>query len=88
MAPDNAEVHRTLARILATCNDNDVRDGNRAVQEAILACELTQWSDPDCLDTLAAAYAEAGDYQSAVQWQTKAIVLAREKCDRRLFKEP
>ncbi len=33
-APDNAEVHRALARILATCNDDSVRDGNRAVQEA------------------------------------------------------
>jgi tetratricopeptide (TPR) repeat protein len=75
MAPDNAEVHRTLARILATCNDNAVRDGNRAVQEATLACELTHWSDPDGLDTLAAAYAETGDYQSAVEWQTRAMGL-------------
>lgn len=38
-------------------------------------CELTQWNDPDAVDTLAAAYAEAGDYQSAVKWQTKAIDL-------------
>ncbi len=75
MAPDNAEAHRTLARILATCNDNAVRDGKRAVQEATRACELTRWTDPDAVDTLAAAYAETGDYQAAVQWQTKAIAL-------------
>jgi tetratricopeptide (TPR) repeat protein len=75
MAPDNAEAHRTLARILATCNDDDVRDGKRAVQEATRACELTRWTDPDGLDTLAAAYAETGDYQAAVEWQTKAIAL-------------
>jgi tetratricopeptide (TPR) repeat protein len=77
MAPDNAEVHRLLGRILATCNDNGVRDGNRAVREAIRACELTNWRDPDCIDTLAAAYAEIGDYPLAVQWQNKAIELLR-----------
>lgn len=77
MAPNEAEVHRLLARILATCNNESVRDGQRAVREATTACELTKWGDPDCLDTLAAAYAETGDYDSAVKWQTKAIELLR-----------
>jgi tetratricopeptide (TPR) repeat protein len=78
MAPDNAEAHRTLARILATCTNEAVRDGNRAVGEATRACELTGWRDPDCLDTLAAAYAETGDYATAIQWQTRAIGLLRQ----------
>ncbi|MHB1555951.1 MAG: tetratricopeptide repeat protein [Isosphaeraceae bacterium] len=77
LAPDNAEVHRLLARILATCNNDSVRNGPRAVREATTACELTKWGDPDCLDTLAAACAEIGDYDSAVKWQTKAIDLIR-----------
>jgi tetratricopeptide (TPR) repeat protein len=79
MAPDNAEVHRVLARILATCDNNAVRDGRRAVAEATRSCELTKWSDPDAVDTLAAAFAETGDYQSAVAWQIKAIELFRKE---------
>ena len=79
MAPDNAEVHRLLARILATCDNDTVRDGHRAVAEATRSCELTKWRDPDALDTLAAAYAESGDYQSAVAWQTEAIELFRKE---------
>ncbi len=34
MSPDDAEVHRALARILATCDNDEVRDGRRAVMEA------------------------------------------------------
>jgi tetratricopeptide (TPR) repeat protein len=75
LAPDNAEAHRTLARILATCNIETVRDGRRALAEATRACELTGWRDPDCLDTLATAYAELGDYPAAIQAQTRAIQL-------------
>jgi tetratricopeptide (TPR) repeat protein len=75
----NAEGHRTLARMLATCNVEEVRDGRRAVMEATAACELTGWQDPDCLDTLAAAQAEAGDFTSAVATQMKAIKLMRDR---------
>jgi tetratricopeptide (TPR) repeat protein len=77
-APDHAEAHRTLARILATCNLEAIRDGNRALAEATRACELTEWRDPDCLDTLATAYAELGEYPAAIQAQTRAIQLLRE----------
>jgi serine/threonine-protein kinase len=40
-----------LARLLATCSDDKVRDGKRAVEYATTACERTGWHDPVCLDT-------------------------------------
>jgi tetratricopeptide (TPR) repeat protein len=76
--PENSEGHWSLARLLATCYSQEVRDGRRAVAFATRACELTRWQNPDCLDTLAAACAESGDFQSAVKWQTQAIRLVRQ----------
>ena len=32
------------------------------MEAATKACELTGWKNPECFDTLAAAYAEAGDF--------------------------
>ena len=78
-APDNPVGHRELARVLATCENNAVRDGKRAVQEATIACKLTDGIDPDCLDVLAAAHAETGDFDAAVKWQTRAIDLHNAK---------
>jgi tetratricopeptide (TPR) repeat protein len=63
----------SLARLLATCPNDKVRDGKRAVEYATTACEQTHWKDPVCLDTLAAAYAEAGQFEEAVRYQTRAL---------------
>jgi hypothetical protein len=74
--PKSARAHQGRAWILATCPDGKYRDGRRAVTSATQACELTDWQEVSSLSTLAAAYAEAGDFQNAVMWEQKAGALS------------
>lgn len=75
LKPAWREALNNLAWLLATCPAARYRDGERAVELATKAVEVTRGSDADTLDTLAAAYAEAGQF-------TKADAVAQQAIER------
>jgi tetratricopeptide (TPR) repeat protein len=85
LEPDNPEPYNDRAWLRATCADAKYRDGKQAVASATRACELTGWKELGVLDTLAAAYAESGDFDAAIRWQTKAIAMVRDGEDKSGF---
>lgn len=74
--PDQVRCLDGLAILLASDPDAAVRNGEEAVKIALRACGLTGHADPARLDTLAAAYAEAGKFDKAVETVESAISLA------------
>jgi tetratricopeptide (TPR) repeat protein len=79
LKPDFAELYNNLAWILATCRDNQVRDGKEAIRLARRACELAGENEPVVYGTLAAALAEAGEFEEAKKVAAQAISLAERK---------
>lgn len=73
-----------LSWVLSTSPLNNVRDGKRSLDYAIEACELTDYAKPHILSTLAAAYAETGDFEKAIEWSSKAVTIATENKDKQL----
>ena len=74
--PDSALPINELAWFLATDPHAELRDGAEAVLLAQRACELTNGSEPRCLGTLDAAYAEAGRFEDAIATAQQCQALA------------
>jgi len=72
-APDSPRMLDELAWLLATYPDSKSRDGSEAVRLAERACALTERRIPALLDTLAAAYAEGGDFPRAISVAEEAL---------------
>ena len=73
LKPEDAGVLNNLAWLLATSPDDGIRDGKRAIELATKACEKTNWEEAHIVSTLAAGYAEAGEFEKACQYSAKAV---------------
>ena len=69
-------VSRTVILVIAVIMaDPAFRNGKQAIKDAKAACSILQWKEENTIDTLAAAYAETGDFDSAVQYASQALTI-------------
>lgn len=74
---DYSGLLNNLSWVLATSPKDELRDGPRALELALKASEATDYATPHILSTLAAAYAEVGDFENARMWAAKAVELGK-----------
>jgi tetratricopeptide (TPR) repeat protein len=82
--PQQPGVLNTLAWTLATCPNQTLRDPPKALELAQQACALTQFKNPQYLNTLAVAYATLNNFSEAVNISERALAIALAKGDQTL----
>jgi Tfp pilus assembly protein PilF len=87
LKPDDPELQNNYAWVLCTSPDEKLRDGHRAIEMAKQASEATEYKEAYILSTLAAAYAETGDFDNAIKWSSKAVEIGDAKDKDELQKE-
>ena len=75
--PDSPVALDELAWVFATHPSEELRDGDEAVRLAEHACALTKRTNPLLLATLAAAYAETGNFSEAINTIQESVSKAR-----------
>ena len=78
---DSVTVLNALAWIQAACDIEGLRNPEQALERALQACEMTNYSIPEVVDTLAVAYAAAGRFPEAKETARKAIRAAQSAGD-------
>lgn len=73
--PADSGILNNLAWVLATSPEDKIRNGEKSVEFGLKACELTEYKASHILSTLAAGYAEKGDFETALKWSAKAVEL-------------
>jgi tetratricopeptide (TPR) repeat protein len=81
IAPRSPVTLNSLAWVLSTCSDAQIRNGSRAIQLAQQADQLDGGKNPVFARTLAAAYAESGRFNDAIEAAQRALELAVVKGD-------
>lgn len=74
-SPKDADVLTNFGWFQATCPEDSLRNGKQALEKSKRACELTHWQDYHPVDNVAAAWAEIGDFDNAVKYETQALNL-------------
>jgi tetratricopeptide (TPR) repeat protein len=77
IAPLSISALTNLAWLLATSHEESIRNGRKAVELATQADQLSRGTNAIVLRTLAAAYAESGEYAKAIKTARAAVQLAR-----------
>jgi tetratricopeptide (TPR) repeat protein len=75
-SPKLGRAYRGAAWLMATCPEDNFRNAELALASARKAVQLDGNGDFTYLDTLAAALANAGEYEDAVATQEKALQIA------------
>jgi tetratricopeptide (TPR) repeat protein len=85
--PSDSGILNNLAWVLATSPDDEIRNGKRSIELATQAAEETEFKQAHILSTLAASYAETGDFAKAIEWSKKAIEISAQALKPALAKE-